>query len=148
MGWLEDLSGQVVAIDTAPLIYFIEQRAPYIDALRPFFQAADRGDFRVIASSLVLLEVLVHPIRRGDEALAHKYNDILLSAKNIETLPVLPLTAQAAAELRADSNLKTPDAIHLATALTNGATAFLTNDRDFGEVPDLRIMAVSELLND
>lgn len=57
---------------------------------------------RVVTSTVTLLEVLVHPIRHGDEALAHQYNDILLSSSNIATIPVTPTTAQTAAELRAE----------------------------------------------
>ncbi len=34
MGWVSDLAGKTVALDTAPLIFFIEQRAPYVDVLR------------------------------------------------------------------------------------------------------------------
>jgi predicted nucleic acid-binding protein len=145
MGWLSDLRGRTVALDTAPLIFFIEQRAPYVDVLRPFFQAVDRGECRVVRSVVTLLEVLVHPIRRGDEGLAQQYNDILLSSPHIMTAPVTPVTAQLAAELRAEQNLKTPDAIQLATAINHGAAAILTNDRDFGETESIKVLRVSEL---
>jgi len=145
MGWVEDLYGKRVAIDTAPLIFFIERRQPYVDWLRPFFQAVARGDIRAIAFTVVLLEVLVHPIQCGDEKLAHDYNDILLSSPNISTVPVTPSIAQLAAEWRANGSLKTPDAIHLATAMQHQADAFLTNDRDFGEVDCLKILCVRDL---
>jgi predicted nucleic acid-binding protein len=93
MGWVEELRGKMVALDTAPLIYFIERRQPYADILRPLFQAVDRGDTRVVTSTVTLLEVLVHPLRHGDESLAHQYNDILLSSPHIFTVPVTPATA-------------------------------------------------------
>jgi len=146
MGWVEDLRGKTVALDTAPLIFFIERRNPFVDLLRPFFHAVDRGDTRVVTSTVTLLEVLVHPLRHGDETLAHQYNDILLSSPYIFTVPVTPATAQAAAELRAAHNLKTPDAIHLATAINHHAEVFLTNDRDFGHVAAPRILKLRDLL--
>ena len=31
MQWIEQLQGQTVALDTAPLIYFIEQNPEYIE---------------------------------------------------------------------------------------------------------------------
>jgi len=142
MGWVEDLHGKTIALDTAPLIFFIEQRAPYVDLLRPFFQAVDAGKCRIITSTVTLLEVLVHPIRNGDEALAHIYNDILLSS------PHTPATAQLAAELRAEKNLKTPDAIQLATALNHNAAAFLTNDRDFCQMDRIEVLKLFELAAD
>lgn len=82
----------------------------------------------------------VHPIRNHDEGLAHEYQDILLNAANITTVPVTPITAQVAAELRAESRLKTPDAIHLATALNHQASSFLTNDRDFPSGTGVQIL--------
>jgi predicted nucleic acid-binding protein len=107
----------------------------------------DRGEIRVVTSVVTLLEVLVHPIRRGDEGLAQQYNDILLSSPHIMTVPVTPVTAQLAAELRAEQNLKTPDAIQLATAIKYGASAILTNDRDFGVAKSIEVLRVKELLS-
>ncbi len=145
MGWLEDLQGQVVALDSAPLIYFIEQRKPYVDLLRPVFRAVEAGQFSLVTSVVTLLEVMVQPIRYGDEVLANDYQDILLYGTNIRTVPVTLTIAQVAAELRAESRLKTPDAIHLATALEHQAAAFLTNDRDFGDIRSLKILRIGDL---
>jgi len=80
MGWVNDLHGQTIGLDTAPLIYFIERHPDYIQALRPFFVSLSEGKLHVVTSTVTLLEVLVQPLRRGDEALAHRYNDILLSS--------------------------------------------------------------------
>lgn len=145
MGWVEALAGKTVAVDTAPLIYFIEQRDPYLSVLKPFFLAVDRGEIQVVTSVITLLEVLVHPLRSGDEGLARRYNDILLSSPNIELASVTALTAQTAAELRSSRNLKTPDAVQLAVALEYNAAAFLTNDRDFGAVENLEVLRLIDL---
>ncbi len=144
MGWVESLRGKTVGLDTSPLIFFIEKHAVYADIVRPFFQAVDRGEIHVVTSTITLLEVLVHPLRRGDDSLAHQYNDILLTSPHISTIPVTPAIAQVAAELRAEGNLKTPDAIQLAVAITNNATAFLTNDRDFGSMSRVEIIKVCD----
>ena len=145
MGWVEDLRGKTVGLDTAPLIFYIEDHPTYADLLAPFFEAVKSGEIRIVTSTVTLLEVLVHPLKHGDESLAHEYNDILLSSPNIFTVPVTPATAQTAAELRATSNLKTPDAIHLATAINHRADAFLTGDRDFGEFNLMRILRIRDL---
>ena len=113
--------------------------------LSPFFEAVKSGEIRIVTSTVTLLEVLVHPLQRGDESLAHEYNDILLSSPYIFTVPVTPATAQTAAELRAMSKLKTPDAIHLATAINHRADAFLTGDRDFGKFDLMRILRIRDL---
>ena len=60
MEWVADLSGKVVGLDSAPLIYFIEEHPAYLATVRPFFEALDRGEFTVVTSMVTLLEVLVH----------------------------------------------------------------------------------------
>jgi predicted nucleic acid-binding protein len=146
MGWVDDLHGKTVGLDTAPLIFYIEDHPIYGEILAPFFEAVEAGDTTLVTSTVTLLEVLVHPLRLGNESLAHRYNDILLSSPHISTVPVTPATAQLAAELRASERLKTPDAIQLATALTHRADAFLTNDRDFGDIDSLAVLRVSDFV--
>lgn len=63
MEWLKPLRGAVVGLDTAPLIYFIEENPLYLPLVRPFFEAIDRGEFRLVTSVLTLTEVLIHPMR-------------------------------------------------------------------------------------
>lgn len=145
MEWVKVLHGQIVGLDTSPLIYYIEEHEDYIDSLDLFFDALKDDKFRVVTSTVTLLEVLVHPLRRGDETLAHRYNDILLSSPNISLCPVTFSLAQEAAELRARHNLKTADAIQLATALGEHATAFLTNDRSIPDNCGIKILRLADV---
>jgi predicted nucleic acid-binding protein len=50
------------------------------------------------------------------------------------------------AHLRAEYNLRTPDAIQAATALSCGATGFVSNDAGFRRVTGLDIMVLDDLL--
>ena len=50
-----------------------------------------------------------------------------------------------AARLRAQFNLKTPDAIHAATALSVGCAQFITNDLIFRRVPGLNVIVLRDL---
>jgi predicted nucleic acid-binding protein len=137
MDWLTQLQGQTVGLDTSPLIYFIEQNPTYLEKIKPFFFALDRGDFKAVTSTVTLLEVLVHPFRKGETALAQKYRNILLNSNHLSILPVSSAIAERAAELRAIHDLRTPDAIQLATTLQERATAFLTNDSRLKTVAQL-----------
>jgi predicted nucleic acid-binding protein len=128
MEWIKALRGSVVGLDTAPLIYFIEENPIYLQAVRHFFEAVDRGEFQVVTSILTLTEVLVHPLRRRNHDLADQYRRILLGASHVTAVPVTDVIAEEAAQLRATQGLRTPDAIHLATAIRSGASSFLTND--------------------
>ena len=128
MGWLDELRGGTVAIDTAPLIYFMQEHPRYLPIVRPFFEALDRGDFEAVTSTITLLEVLVHPLRTGDLLLSERYRDILCHARHLTLVDVTRPVSEEAARLRANTQLRTPDALQLATALNQHADVFVTND--------------------
>ena len=146
MEWLTRLHGQVVGLDTAPLIYFIEQNPTYLEVVRAFFRAMDRGDLRVVTSTLTLTEVLVYPLRLGNTELAEQYQNILFAQENLTTFSVSPEVAELAAQLRASWNLRTPDAIQMATAIRGGATFFFTNDLRLPTIPNLEIIVLDAIV--
>jgi predicted nucleic acid-binding protein len=146
MEWLRELHGTVVGLDTAPLIYFVEEHPLYLPLVDPFFEAMARGDVHVVTSTVTLTEVLVHPYQQGNRLLASQYSDILLHAKNLKTVPVSAEIASEAARFRSNYALKTPDAIQLATAQLAGAFTLLTNDGDLPALPGLRLIVLDRLL--
>ena len=145
MEWINDLRGKTIGLDTAPLIYFIEENPASIETVRIFFEAMDRGDFLVVTSTVTLLEVLVHPLRSNNRELATEYRDILLNSK-LMTLDVSSVIAEQAAQLRAANNIRTPDAIQISAALNAGATHFLTNDIRLPEIPSIQILSIDALI--
>ncbi|HET6879411.1 MAG TPA: type II toxin-antitoxin system VapC family toxin [Pirellulales bacterium] len=147
MAWVDDLTGKVVALDTGPLIYFIEEHPVYLPIVEPFFQALDAGRFKVVTSTLTLLEVLVQPLRQGNQSLAKLYETILLEAAGITALAITATIAQRADEIRASQNVATPDALQLATAIENGASAIVTNDLRMKPPANLQIILLDELLD-
>ena len=54
--------------------------------------------------------------------------------------------ADIGAPFRAEFNLRTPDAILSATAITGDATGFISTDTDFKRVAALDVMVLDELL--
>ncbi|MGD9369384.1 MAG: PIN domain-containing protein [Desulfobacteraceae bacterium] len=144
MEWINDLRGKTIGLDTAPLIYFIEENPTYLDAVKLFFEAMDRGDFTVVTSTVTLLEVLVHPLRSNNTALAAEYRDILLNSK-LMTIEVSSTIAERAARLRAAHNIRTPDAIQVSASLNAGATHFFTNDIRLPEIPAIQILSLDSL---
>lgn len=146
MGWLEDLEGHTIALDTAPLISYIAREKPYVELLRPLFAAIAEGKVRAITSAVTLVEVLVRPLRDKHPELAAKYQDILLHSPNLTTMPLSADIAVQAAELRATLDLRTPDAIQVATARIGGAIAFLTNDKRLRVPAGLNRLVLDDLL--
>lgn len=148
MGWVDPLQGKVVGCDTMPLIYYIEEHPHYLDVVDPFFDAVELGKLTVVTSIITLLEVLVHPFRDGDTKLAQKYRDILFDSGGVETKLLTREIAEEAARLRAAHRLRTPDSIQMATAIIEGASFFLTNDKVLPSLPQLRIISLASLRND
>jgi len=147
MEWLTNLYGTIVGLDTAPLIYFVEEHPVYLPVVDPFFEAVERGDIQAVTSTLTLAEVLVHPYRHGNQSLARHYSRILLNSRNLKTLPVSSEIAAEAARIRATYGLKTPDAIQLATARVGNATAFLSNDEGLTPIPGLQLILLDRLFS-
>ena len=147
MGWVDDLHERTVLIDTAPLIAYIAKETPYLELVRPLFQAIAKGDLHAVTSMITVAEVLVHPLREDDTELAAQYQDILLHSGNLATLPVSEEIALKTAEVRATHNLRMPDAIQVATALVSGASVFITNDKRLRVPSPLKRIVLDELLN-
>ena len=63
MEWIDAVRGSTVGLDTGPLIYYIEEHSAFLVKIKPFFEAAERNEFRIVTSFVTLLEVLVHPLR-------------------------------------------------------------------------------------
>ncbi len=146
MGWIDELRGKLIALDTAPLIYFIEEHPAYCPVVEPFFEQLDKGTVQVVTSVITLTEVLVKPLRDGDTRLAEQYRDILLNIDGLTTVEVSIAIAEKAARLRSQYSLRTPDAIQIATALHTGASALLTNDIRWPALPDLHILTLEQLV--
>jgi predicted nucleic acid-binding protein len=145
MEWITQLQGRLVGLDTAPLIYFIEENPTYINMMDAFFEAMDRGEVRVVTSVITLLEVLVYPLRQLDNTLADQYRNILSFSPSLRTVEVSREIAEKAAELRAIYNLQTPDSIQMATAIVNGASFFLTNDVRLPSISGLQLLVLEDL---
>jgi predicted nucleic acid-binding protein len=136
---------QRIALDTAPLIYTFERHAVHFAQVEPVVAAIDSGALRGVASTLALLETLVGPLQSGNTALADTYRRALTLAPNLELVPVDAAVAELAATIRAQHRFRTPDAIHLATAVRAGADAFLTNDAQLRVFIGVRVVLVTEL---
>ena len=146
MGLVEELKGLKVCIDTAPFIYFIEKQRKYLDILKLIFTKINDGDINGLTSTITLLEVLVHPLKSGNESLAEKYREVLLYSENLITFGVTNEVSEKAANLRAKYLLKTPDAIQIATGILYGAEKFLTNDPVLRKVTEIQVLVLDDFV--
>ncbi len=135
-----------MGMDTDAIIYFVEADATYKAILSNVFARIDTGQIIGVTSTIALTETLVRPIRNKDTAQQQKMRDLLLNSRNMVSVPVDSAIAGIAADLRARYNMRTPDALHAATAINSGCDAFLTNNgSDFRRVSELNVLILSEL---
>jgi predicted nucleic acid-binding protein len=147
MGSLNLPGSGAVYIDANCIIYAVEKVAPYDATLAPLWQAAATGQISVISSELSVLEALVKPLRDKNARLEAAFRAFLFDSVEFSLTPVEVRIIEHAARLRAETGLKTPDAIHAATALDAAAALFVTNDAAFRRVPGLPVAVLSEAIN-
>lgn len=145
MGTLTIPASGLVYVDANPVIYTVEKHAVYGPLMQPLWQAAKAKAIEVVSSDLVLMEALTGAFKRGDPALEKAYDHALLST-DLRLLPVTQSILRQAARLRATTKLKTPDALHAATALDAGCVLFITNDAGFRGVAGLPLVLLDDLL--
>lgn len=144
---MADLGAGAVAVDTALFIYFIEDDPRFLPVILPLFREADQGKRELVTSALTLLEVLVVPYRAGNRLLADRYEALLTRSRGIRLVELTRDQLRAAAQLRAATGARTPDALQLAAAIGAGCSTLLTNDRRLPAVPGLHVIRLASYAN-
>ena len=119
---------RLVYLDTCCVIYFLEDVQPFSTLIRQHL--VNNLDAILCVSALVRLESLVKPSIDGNHALIEDY-EIFLADQ--QWLTIDDNAFARALNLRIKHKIKTPDALHLATAIENGCTEFWTNDNRLNE---------------
>ena len=139
MALKRELIGQRVYLDANIVIFVVEEPIPLTAGQFALFTAMEEGLVRAVTSELSLTECLVHPLTINDIGLTSTYEKLLSSEAGVELVPVSREILIRAAHVRARHKLKTPDAIHVASAMSSGATVFLTADGRIKAPPEIRI---------
>jgi len=121
--------GSRVLLDTVALIYFLDDNARYSKTAEETLGRIESGELRGIIANLVFTELLVPLYRAGDSQSATGLTNRLINFHNLEVVALTTEISMEAARLRANHGLRTPDAIHGATAIITRATGILTNDK-------------------
>jgi predicted nucleic acid-binding protein len=146
VGLIDDVGTGPVGVDTAAFIYFIEAHPAYLPALLPLFTAADLEQLTIVTSAITVLEVLVVPYRAGNMVLASRYEALLTRSRGMFLREIDRPQLLAAAQLRAVAGVRTPDALQLAAALSEGCTAFVTNDQRIRSLPNLPVLQLGNYI--
>jgi len=137
---------RVVGTDTMVFIYHLQAHPRYVPAAQTILDAWEGGPHQGITSVLSLAEVLVKPLRDGNKEAADDYRRLLATFPNLRLIDVSRGIGELAARLRAAHGLPMPGMIQVATALTAGATGFISNDAEFRRVKDLEILLLDDVV--
>jgi predicted nucleic acid-binding protein len=133
-----------IGLDTPIFIYQFEQVPPFHTPSDLVLQQFRARLVSGVTSVITLTELLVAPLRANRRGLAARYETIIRSTPNLFVRDVDGKIARRAAALRAGYSLRTADAIQVATAIEQGATAFVTNDHRLRRIAELRIIVLSD----
>lgn len=128
----------LVLLDAPPIIYFVEDHPQLAPRFEPLFAAHAAARVRIAITTITIAEVLIGPLRSGNEALERRYHSVLATWQQV---PLDFAIAEGAARLRASLGFKLPDAIQAASALAVNADALVTHDRDFSRLKALRVIS-------
>lgn len=132
----------MIFLDTAPLIYLVEGAENRRKAVREQLLAWTDHGASFGTSALTLMEVMIHPKRKGDVMMQGRYRSLLSEFVSGHIIPIEESVAEKAAEYRAQMGLRAPDALQLACAVVNGYDTFYTNDRRLRRVKEIAIALV------
>jgi predicted nucleic acid-binding protein len=130
-------------LDSNTIIYCLEGAA---EVQRLFItrisEVEAMGGGSLITSRLAWLECRVKPLRDGDRELVARYSAFFNRAQ-FRVAEIDAKVIEAATDLRVRYGFRTPDAIHLGTAMVQEANLFLTGDKALAKCQEVPVEVVS-----
>lgn len=137
---------RVVGLDTAPLIYFIEDVTPYADLLYPVFDRLESHALAAVTSTITLAEILTKPLIDKNFSLVDEIKFTIRTFSRLSLVAIDEKLAEAAALIRARHAIRLPDALQIAAAIHGEATLFITNDKRLKKVDAIEVLVLSDYL--
>ncbi len=106
-----------VFIDTAPIIYYLENSALYKDSVKKFFEKCIRENIKVVTSAITIEEYLVYPYSSGKMEFADNFKKFI-EYMGMEVVDIDSNIAEQGAKIRGRyKNFKAMDALQIAAAV-------------------------------
>ncbi len=132
-----------VFLDTAPMIYYLENNVLYYFKMKKFWKMYERCDY--VTSAITVTEYLTYPYQQNNLELINAFY-AFVDGMDIKIKSIDKRIAEKAAQIRAEYKFfKTMDALQLATASITGCDMFLTNDKQLTQFRELECITVEEL---
>jgi len=123
-------------IDTNVVIYFLEGNEVWGDFSKEVFSIIEKGVAEGFISVITVAEVLVKPMKLGNNLLIDKIIRFLDTFPNLRVVAIDQSIAMEAAKIRSKTGLKMPDALIISSAKVLGCVVVGTdnqwNNKDLG----------------
>ena len=121
-----EMSGMKVNLDTNVFIA-VKNKEPDYEYCETIIDSVEDNQIEGVMSIIVLAEVLVGFYQNAENEEADRFSSSAILKYDL--IPVNHDLAQKAAQMRAQYNIKLPDAIISASTLISGSDFFITNDK-------------------
>ena len=127
-------------------IYQLEANIRYVALTDLVLSWVEQAGHSAVTSTITMTELLVPPYREGNEHRVDEFYGLLSTYPNLEWIAPDLGIADIAARLRAAHRMRTPDALHAATAIQGQATGFVTNDPIFQRIVEFETAVLDQFL--
>jgi len=135
----------LIGLDTSIFIYHLEGQSMYLPLTREILGRVEAGQSEAVVSTVTIMELTVHPWRVHRSDVARQYEVLLVNFPHLRLVDVTRDVARKAAQLRAQYNLRPADALQVGTALINGATLWVSNNKQLKRLePGLEVLILDE----
>lgn len=119
----------MIALDSNIFIRALDDSGPLGEKSRNLLVELKQATPKIFISVMVLEEFFVKVYKTGREADLNNILDFITMGGLAQLVDINRQIALLAAKIRADYNIKAPDAVHLASAIEVGAKTFITTDK-------------------
>lgn len=135
-----------VFIDTAPIIYYLENSSLYMETIKKFFAKCIEENIQIVTSAITVEEYLVSPYSSGKIEYVDNFKRFI-EYMNIKVVDINSQIAEQGAKIRSQYKaFKAMDALQIATAMVSGCDMFFTNDKQLRQEKELPCMTMDDLL--
>lgn len=134
-----------IFIDTAPIIYFLENSSLYMESMSAFFAKCLKENIKIVTSTLTVEEYLVQPYTKGKGDYVENFKRFI-EYMNIEVVDIDFSIAEQGAKIRGQyRGFKAVDSLQLATAIVKKCDVFFTNDKQLRQEKELPCMTMEDI---
>ncbi len=134
-----------VFIDTAPIIYFLENSPLHMESMEKFFSRCLKNHIQIVTSTLTIEEYLVLPYSDGKMEYVDNFKRFI-EYMDIEVVDIDAAIAERGAKIRGQyKNFKAMDALQIAAAVVRKCDMFFTNDKQLRQEKELPCMTMEDI---